>query len=806
MNKLDVIKKSERPLEMELSYANEADYLDLEDGYYSDDARDGKHLLRGVFATITKHWLLISLIVLVLTTAVAFYVAQQPDFYTSSARVQVNSEINPALKSTAVIVTNPGSDPAYFSTQLEILQSSDLMRRVVKTIDLENNEKFVNPQKDNNRTAVQNFLRLVGLGPDDTRRPPVTAPTPEKAAALKLKLDAPIDPNKEAERLAPYVKRLERGLKIEPVAGTRLIKIEYTHGDPEIAAKIANAIGDAYVLQNLEQKVRNNVSAGDFLEKRVAELQSEIRRGEERLINYARRNSIISLDSEQNTVVRKLGDLNTQLGQAENARIAAQTAYQAALQNEKWKANIVSGDAQITGLETQLSSLRQRLAQLKTQYTDEWPEVVKTKKEIETLEKQIANIGNRAADTKMAALQERLVETRAKERLIRSQFETQRADVIKQNEAAINYKIIQQEIDTNKSLLDGLLQRSKENEVVAAGTQNNVLVLDRATTPKNPMGPDRFKNIFLAFILALGFGIGIAFVTDWLNDSLSAADDLESMLGIPVLAGIPLAPLSISEKLLPTRLALQRKTKSVDRDYDMEAFDTALFKETYVQLATYLLLSNAGGPPRTVLVTSAEAGEGKTVNALNIATSLGKTKDKTLLIDCDLRCPRVHRIRGIENEFGLTNLLAADNLDDQLISQAIVSDEELSIDILPSGDSAPNPAGLLSSLEMEFLLESLTEKYSHIVIDSPPVLQFADSVILSTLVDSVLLVARDSFSTKHTVLKAKKLLSKVGANLTGIVMNGVPVSRPYYYNYYFYNDEKQNKAIGENSPQQLNLN
>jgi uncharacterized protein involved in exopolysaccharide biosynthesis len=187
-----------------------------------------------------------------------------------------------------------------------------------------------------------------------------------------------------------------------------LIEVTYTHGDPEVAAKIVNSIGDVYVLQNLENKIKTNTSAGDFLQKRVAELQSLIRQGEERLINYSKNNQIVSLNEGQNTVVQRLSDLNQQLGQAENARITAQTAYQAALQNKMRDAVTQSQDSQVMTLEGRLGELRQRLAQLKTEYTDEWYEVVQTKQQIALIEEQLITLRKRAVDIQTATLEERL--------------------------------------------------------------------------------------------------------------------------------------------------------------------------------------------------------------------------------------------------------------------------------------------------------------------------------------------------------------------------------------------------------------
>lgn len=781
----------------QLNYENE-----YADGYYGavNYGGDEKRMLQSFFATVRKHWLLILTFTFLITGAVIVYVAQKPDYYKAVARIQVNSEINPAAGSGegggAIIVNNPGSDPVYFSTQLQILEGTGLLRRVAKTLDLENNQSFLDPQQGRRLTVFQNVKRMFGL-----YQPPV----PEQETSdivrlgknkLNLSGEKNLDPDSETEKYAPIVASLKNNLSVQPVKDsrtgsgeTRLIEIEFTHQDAAVASKIVNAIGDAYVLQNLEQKIQSNASAGDFLQKRVAELQSEIRQNEERLINYSKINKIVSLDEGQNTVVQRFSDLNMKLGQAENDRIAAQTAYQAALQNEMRAATAEVRDPQVVTLETRLTELRQKLAQLKTEYTEEWYEVAETRKQIETIENRLLTIRKRASDIQIAALGEKLYETVAREKELRNSFDDQRSQVVRQNEAAINYKIIQQEIDTNKSLLNGLLQRSRENDVILNGTPNNVLVAERANLPESPIGPERSKNVLLAFIISLFAGGGLAFMLDWLNDSVHNSNEVESELGLPLLAAIPSAPVGLSKRLMPEKLmSLTRRSKHVKNAYNLEVFDKPEFSEAYLQLRTHLLLSTAGGAPQTLLVASGEEGEGKTMTAINLATSLAKTGEPILLIDADLRCPRIHLIKDLNNDCGLTTLLTAKHYDDNLVERAIQKNGCGNLHILTAGERTLNPANLLCSNEMQILLENLSKYYTHIVIDSPPILYFADGTIISTFVDAVLIIVREGISSRQTVLKARRTLLNVGARLVGMVINDVPMQWSKYGRYKHYQD------------------
>jgi polysaccharide biosynthesis transport protein len=788
------------------------------ESYYggADQQGNEKLMLRYLLTTLRKHWILIAAITLLATAGSLAYVAQKPDYFTSRARVQVNAENNVLPTgggnggSGPIIISNAANDPTYFGTQLQVLEGPGLLMRVVRSLDLENNPEFRHPYAGRSSTAWQNIKRVVGVGEEPGQK--ASAPVVnQKPPVLDLAHDDPAAHEVDRDKYAPFVNAIKQNLVVMPVKDnrtfvrdTRLIEISYTHGDPALAAKIVNAIADTYVLQNLEQKVMTNASAGDFLQKRVAELQAAIRSGEERLVNYSRDNLIVSADESQNTVVKRLGDLNGQLGQAENDRINAQTSYQAAYQNSMRTAIAEGGDSQVMSLEGQLTTLKQRLAQLKTEYTDEWWEVVQVRKQIENVETQLVSLRRRASDIQLARLKERLDEATDREQRLRSIFSQQREEVIKQNEASINYKIIQQEVDTNKTLLSSLLQRSRENDVILNDTPNNVLVSERATTPGSPAGPERSRTILIAFLTSLVGACGLALFLGWLDDSIHFAEDLEDSLGIPVLAAIPAAPGGLTSRLSVRKLLPGHVRRPRNERYDMALFDRPEIAESYIQMRTHLMLSQAGGPPKKILVASGGEREGKTVTALNLARGLMDTNKKVLLIDADLRCPRIDAIKDLPNKNGLTSLLAADTLQDELIDAAIQVDSSTGLHILTAGGHSVNPTNLLGSDQMVWLLARLSRRYDHIVIDSPPALYFADSTIISTIVDSVIVVVRDGLTSTESLFKVQRLFQSVGARIVGIVINAVPLHKHIYsrYRYYYHPDEQ---FPDENGLQHLNL-
>lgn len=756
-----------------------------------------KHQFFRVIAILRKRWWLILASILLITSFVVVYQARQPDYFRSTARIQVNNEMNPAVGGSTV-VTSQANDPSYFSTQLQILEGTNLLRRVAKSMDLEHNEAFLNPGKNSSLNTWQKVLRMFDLYRPETVS--ASKPDSQPANGLDLAFETSSNLEAQAEVLAPYVNTMKNGLSVMPITDnrtaskeTRLIRVEFSHGDPVVAAKVANAIADVYVLQNLERKVETNASASDFLQKKVASLTMQIRSDEERLINYSNNRGIISLDSAQNTVVQRLGDLNSKLSAAESERLTAETAYKAAMQNPMSDVAAENSDGRTTAIEGQLTTLRQQLAQLKTEFTDEWPEVKRVKQQIALLEAEFKENRKRATQTKTAQLLQTYQEAAQRERELRSNFESQRGAVLQQNEAAINYRIIEQEIGTNKKLLDSLLQKERETEVILNGTPNNVYVADRASVPGSPEGPQRMKSVLTALIASLFVGVGLAFLVNWLDDTVRVYDDVEAKLGTPVIGQIPGVRVGAGRRFFSNRKLLTNGNGNGSAAIVSYVSEQPIISEAFNQVRTSLLLSSVGKTPRTVLVTSGQPTEGKTFTSLNLAKSLSQLGGKVLLIDADLRCPKQHLINGLSNEKGLSNLLSLPNLDQRSIDDAIVKSVAPDLDVMTSGPLVPHPANLLGLSKMSSLLVRLGAYYRHIIIDSPPALYFADSIMLASNVDAVVLVGRVNFSSRELLLLAKKKLQGIRANVVGIVLNDVPSSN---YPYSHYGDYSQYEEAG----------
>jgi capsular exopolysaccharide synthesis family protein len=758
------------------------------------NAESEVHLLDYWRAVRKRLWLVISIVVLVSMLSV-IYVARKPDVYQAGARVQVDLENNAALiGSKTPYMFGPTNDPVYFNTQLQILVSPGLMRRVVKTLDLEHNPNFFRGNSTQKRSTWQTIKGMAGFGGSSTPNADST-PTDELQLRTSVAAASSHEDLAEAKRLAPYVGAILGGLKVEPVKETRglyketrLIDISFTHTDPEVASKVVNAIAETYVFNNLEKKGETNTATGDFLQKRIAELQQQTHTDEERLANYGKSHQIISLDANQNTVVERLAGLNKQLLEAENERILAESQYNAAKAPGKASALAEVDAKQANEVEGKLADLRQKRAQLMVDATEEAPEVKEIDQQIAELDRQLKDIRNRKSNTLLTNLETNYRQTLGREQALRAAFDKQRGETLTQNEAAINYRIIQQEIVTNKTLLDNLLQRSKENDVIMASKPNNISIVDYAITPDGPIGPNRTRTVFIALFLALGLGVGFALLLEYLDDTVHSSEEVERLLHLPALAVIPAAIGNGSRRLLAGPGALQKRNGNPGDNPEllMNVDGRSPLAEAYRHLRTSVLLSTAGRAPRSLLVTSSLPGEGKTTTAVNTAVSLAQTGASVVIIDADMRRPRLRSIFGLSERAGLSSILSNELSDDEVV--ALISPGPVpGLHVLTAGPIPPNPAELLGSEQMRRLMATLQSKFNHVVVDSPPVSSFTDGVLISSMVDGVLLVVHGGKSSRHVVKRSRQLLHDIGAKIFGVVLNNVQIQSHdyYYYNRYY---------------------
>jgi len=592
--------------------------------------------------------------------------------------------------------------------------------------------------------------------------------------------DEPLSPE-ELSALEPYEDAIVGSEKVEGIVGTNLFTIKYRHTDPEMAQKVANALAEVFRANNVERATQNSTKAEDLLAREISGLQSKIRHDTEELFNYAREKGLPpTMDSVLNVEAQRLSDLSKQILDAENRRKAAQAIYLSA-KNSPDILTIpeVLKSPRITGIQERLSALEERKAALEVTYTKEWPEVKKTDVAIKRLEGEL----EKAAGEAIAMLKAQYEAEQAHENSVREMYTKQRGTTDQQTRDQIEMAAYTQRLETNKQYLSTLMQKQREVQIAQGDKGSEVSIENYSRVPRGAVGPPRLRNVMIAFVLSLVAGIGLAFLLDFLDDTVKSLDDVDRYIHLPALAMIPAS----RGGAIRLKGIAQPNPGGPSESTALAMIDDVRspIAESYRHLRTSLLLSSAGQPPRTILVTSSQPSEGKTTTAINTAFMLAQTGAEVLIIDCDLRRPRLHAQFEVPNSRGLTTWLSGEKNLDALLQ---VCAKTPNLKILTSGPVPPNPAELLGSEEMRRLLGKLSERFAHIIIDSPPAISFTDASILSTMVDGVMLVVHGGRSSRAVVRRAKQQLLDVGAHIFGVVLNNVKLeSQDYYYSGYYSN-------------------
>ena len=760
----------------------------------SETAEEGVRFADYWRAIRKRLWLVITIVVLIMTLT-AIYMARRPDEFIAKARVQVDLEQkNQDLMTSERRGAPINNDPAYFNTQLQNLNSPSLLRRVVKEINLESNKDFQTSRSAESQSGLRSILRAIGLASDPKKKDADTVPIATSSAAAEGEDLA------EAKRLAPYVETLQKNLIIEPVRenrvvykDTRLIDIAYQHTNPELAALVVNTVADVFSKRNQELKTGTNVKTNSYLKDRIAGLQAEVKKDEEQLASLKRNAGVIQLDAEKTLALRQLEELNDQLLKAQELRKAAEAQLKSASTPEALAALMQDSGARkyINDTEFEISKLEQDRARLSEEFQDEAPEIKEIDKAIASRKKALEDFKKNQQNIFLQNVKTRFEAAAEQEKKLQASYNEAYSKAQVQSDAGINIKLLEQKLNANKETLENLQKTSRENDITAAGTENNISVADIAVPPDTPVGPRRLMSVLIAGFLAGLFGCGLALFLEYLDDSVKTTEDVENVLRLPALAVIPTIDSVPRRKLLAVggnnSTALEETNGRRAHEVLITNDSRSALAEAYRQLRTSILLSTAGHAPKSLLITSSVPSEGKTTTAVNTAISLAQTGAKVVIIDADMRRPRLHSIFGVSNEHGLSSILSSKMSDDEILG-IVQHDAQTNLFLLPSGAVPPNPAELIGSSQMQLVLRLLEEEYTHVVVDSPPIASFTDGVLIASMVDGVLLVVHSGKSSRQIVKRAKQLLGDVGAKIFGVVLNNVNVrsqDNHYYYQSYY---------------------
>jgi exopolysaccharide transport family protein len=645
-------------------------------------------------------------------------------------------------------------DPADMDTEVRILKSDLLALQVIRQLNLDKQPELGTKSK---------------------------SPTP----SLELTTDA-MQP--DSAKTSAILASFKGSLQVSLVPNTRIIEIRYRSPDKNLAARAVNTLANTYVEQNFKTRFESTMQASDWLSKQLVDLQIKVETSQQKLVKYQKEHEILGIDEKQNITTAKLDELNRELTSAESARMEKESIYhlvQAGDSDSIAAAANVDGAARgssansalLEKLREQQADLKIQVAQLSTQFGPSYPKLAQLNSQLKEVDAQIQTemrkVAARLRGDYLAAVQ--------RESMLRSALERQKQEANKLNESAIEYSLLKRDVDANRTLSEGLLERLKEAGVTAGLRSNNFRIVDVARVPTAPSGPNVLRNLAFALALGLSTGLGLAFLLESMDNTVRTPEQAQIISALPSLGMIPLGSRIAREVSGREKLALASSREAVE--LVTKSRPRSQMAESYRALRTSLLLTFAGGPPKVILITSALPEEGKTTTSVNSAIVLAQKGTRVLLIDADLRRPSIHKTLGVGPKLGLSNVLTGTAVLQQVIIPSTILPE---LFILPAGTPPPNPAELLASTKMKNVLEELRKQYDHIVIDSPPTLSVTDAVVISTSADAVVLVIRSGHTTKPALRRARDILLQVNARVCGVLVNAVDLNSPDYYYHYEY--------------------
>jgi capsular exopolysaccharide synthesis family protein len=751
------------------------------------EAFDLREFMRKIWR---RKWLVLAL-VSVVTSLTALRVSQAKNVYQSTATIEIGRR-NSMLGKDSMEYYFYSYDDQEIKTAIFLLSSTPLLEDVVVGLKLDQNPKFLEVTEQ--RSLLEIFSRKIGRREGSNK----DAPSVTTADLANLKLNLEPRSREESEQLAPFVGILQDGLSVSQLRGTRLINIAYTHTDPELAAVIANGIARIFSERTFSKQINKYEKTSDWLDETTRSLQAQQQKAEQALADYTRNNNIFATDAKDNLTTTKLANLNTEVMKAETERMLKQSLYEEVKRGNVAKLPEAFSNASTVALQQKLGELTVQAAQLGVKYGSRNPKVIEVQQQMEAIRKEIDQ-SRQTLEEKLKADYERAARDEA---ALQAALSRAKAEAVQQNQSSIQYSILKQQVETAKTLYTDFLQKTKQADIEKHEQSRNVSIAQPATFGFL-VGPRRGRTILIALFLSLALSIGLVYLLDHLDNRIKTVEDVNRYVRLPALGVIPAIDDSAPRKFLPGgqtaanshgfRLAASHSngTSLADRQTSHSV------AEAYRALRTSVLLAAAGRPPKTILVTSSQPGEGKTTTTVNTAICLSQLGAKVLLVDADMRRPRVHKAFGLKNRQGLSTYLSSDIRLRDLIQPTGFPN----LSVLTSGLVPPNSADLVSSEKMRYLLQKLSNYYDHILVDSPPVHSCTDPVILSRQVEGVILVVHGGKSTREMVTHARQELINVGAKIFGVVLNNVNISDngyEYYYHRYYYGryKDEQNQLRG----------
>ena len=716
---------------------------------------EGANLRDYIDVLLRRKWLILAILFLVFLSTMVFTLTSEKT-YRAVGRLEVVQQSSKVTQFEEVAASNIKSDE-YLLTQVSLLKSEALIQRVIDKLNLAEHTVITN------KDAQVGMVDLVKKRIKELIQPILSSKKEESAQQDSLLSEEILT----GQKLKEFV---QKRLSVDLERDTSIVTIAFESPDRQLSRDIVDTHIEEFMVWKMDQSLEATLYAREFLNKQIDRAKINLETSEEEMNRFAKLANIFSLDSKLNSEYSQLEELNAALAQAESDLIGKKATYDQARQDGSASLPMVLSSEMISNLKTEHSRLQSEYEDLSTTFMEEYPAVKRIKSKMLSVQNRI-----QAEQGKIL----RSIKNEYKTALLK--FETLKARVKKQketaldlNEKATQYKILAREVETNKSIYQTLLLRSKEIESMAGVTTGNINIVDRASLPILPFKPDVKKNLALAILIGLLAGIGCAFLLENLDDSIKNPDQIADRFNIPILGVVPLA---------------KKTGRPLDTAFMTDPQEP--FSESIRTAKVSIQLSGADSQTKQFVVTSTGPGEGKSTISLNLAMSFASADERVLLIDCDLRKPRLHKVLGNGEEkggAGFTNLLATN----EKIRVVLKKTDIPNLWFLPSGPIPLNPVELLASNKFDKFMEQCANNFDRIILDSPPFQGFADTLVLTRKVGGIVLVSTIGETKREALRQFKKGMMNIQGHIIGCIVNKVSTSRRYgYYSYSAYSQSDQ---------------
>ena len=735
---------------------------------------------------LKRKWLILVLTAIILLLG-GLYTINSVPLYSASATILIEDVSSNVMSMEDLFKFGYGYRGPYFNTQLRLLRSRSLSERVAKRMKLASRPELTEIMAPK-RSLVQNAKHFILKWIIPLRK------EPEEDSGFVVERD----PDAGLSYL------IQGGLVVDAIEDTKLIAVSHVFPQPVLAADIVNAVVDEFIDFSVEMRYEATRQASEFLTDQISITREDLAAKEKELQKYGEEKNLLFLNARESTVVSKFAELNRAYTAAQISRINNEATYRE-LRNidiDSMHQNV--NNAIVSALKGQYIQLKVDYNLKSKIYQPDYPEMMSLQTKLNSVR---AELESEIQKARGAALSE-LKTTNEKENSLKRVFEEQKLEVSKMNSNAILYNSLRIEVENKRSLLNSL--DAQQNEALVSARlkglkTSNIKVIDRALVPGAPFSPNKKRTMILALLMGLIFGVGFAFFVDYLDNTVKGPEEIERLVGLPALGIIPMISSNNSKKNYPY-YSNYRSSYSYAEENPEERekigeiknielinhlFPKLAVSEDYRTVRTSILFSHADSPPRTIAFTSSFPQEGKTATVTNIAISFSQLEKKVLLIDCDLRKPRLHKVFEARNRIGLSSYLIGISSIENAIQETSVEN----LWLLPSGPHPPNPAELINSKKMEELLEITKSKFDIVFIDTPPVLAVIDPVILCSISDAVVFVLKEGKTNRRPLFKAVDEIKRAKGQILGIIYNEVRLTKrgyysPYYQNYqlYYYED------------------